>query len=84
MHLRAAQQSLAMIGIKRDKKQGRVVLLEDEIQTWRGVGHLQQWCCRGACAKRLFISSALGTSAATTHGSVQHYSQAPLESFAPG
>ena len=42
MHLRAAQQSLAMIGIKRDKKQGRVVLLEDEIQTWRGVGHLLQ------------------------------------------
>ena len=69
MHLRAAQQSLAMIGIKRDKKQGRVVLLEDEIQTWRVSG-----ICNNGVVEALVPSACL---------SVRRLAQAPLQRTDP-
>src|SRR5215471_4802616 len=43
-----------MIGVESNEKERRIVFLEYNVQTRRSIGHLQQWCCRGVCAKRRY------------------------------
>jgi hypothetical protein len=61
MHSRVRQQSISMMSIERNEKEGRIILWEDMFQPRRRIGHLQASRCRGACAKRLFIDSAFDT-----------------------